>query len=149
MAYLDTRDLADERDNLTNDILQAWNDYQEEKLGGEFGDCEDFDDVMQFAENLKDNGSLDFLIAWDNEITEVREINDLENEVGSEWEYGVTLIEEDDFEDYCQELVEDIGDLPRDLPSYISNNIDWSGVADNLRQDYSEVEFRGTTYLYR
>ena len=27
------------------------------------------------------------------------------------------LIEEDDYEDYCKELVEEVGDLPKDLPS--------------------------------
>lgn len=67
----------------------------------------------------------------------------------SEWDYGLQLIDEDGFQEYCEDLVSDIGDLPKDLPSYISNNIDWSGVADDLRQDYSEVKFRGTTYLYR
>ncbi len=44
-------------------------------------------------------------------------------------------------------LLEDIGDLPSDLPSYIE--IDWDKTADNLRVDYSEVEYQGTTYLVR
>lgn len=150
MSYLDTRNLIEERDNLSNDILQAWNDYQEENLGGEYGDCDNFDDVMQVTENLKDNGSVDFIITWENEIREVKEINDLEDEISSGgWDYGLQLIDEDDFQDYCEELVLDIGDLPKDLPSYISNNIDWEGVAEDLKVDYSEVTFRGTTYLYR
>ena len=91
-----------------------------------------------------------FLEFWEDELKEIEEINDLEDEINNgEFEFGTTLIDEDDFEEYCEDLVSDIGDLPKDLPSYISNNIDWSGIADDLRQDYSEVEFRGTTYLYR
>lgn len=109
MNTLDTRDLIDERDNLSNDILQAWNDYQEENFNGEYGDCDNFDDVIQFAENLKDNGSVDFLTAWENEIREVKEINDLEDEISSsEWDYGLQLIDEDDFQEYCEDLVSDI-----------------------------------------
>lgn len=91
-----------------------------------------------------------FLEFWEDELKEIEEINDLEDEINNKkFEFGTTLIDKDDFEEYCEDLVSDIGDLPKDLPSYISNNIDWSGIADDLRQDYSEVEFRGTTYLYR
>jgi len=91
-----------------------------------------------------------FLEYWEDELKEIEEINELENEINNgEWEFGTYLIDEDDFEEYCEDLVSDIGDLPKDLPSYISNNIDWSGVADDLRADYSEVTFRNTTYLYR
>lgn len=59
------------------------------------------------------------------------------------------LIAEDHFEDYCRELVSDIGDLPSEVPSYISNNIDWSGIADDLRVDYTSYELDGQTYLLR
>ena len=59
------------------------------------------------------------------------------------------LINELDFEDYCREFVADIGDVPKDIPFYIENNIDWTGVADDLKQDYLEVEFRDKIYLYR
>ena len=61
--------------------------------------------------------------------------------------YPITLIPEDEFTDYCKELVEDIGDLPRGMPGYLV--IDWDATAKNLKVDYSEVEFEGETYLYR
>ena len=63
-----------------------------------------------------------------------------------EW-YSITLIPDDEFTDYCEELVSDIGDLPRDIPGYLV--IDWKATANNLRVDYSEVEYEGETYLYR
>ncbi len=64
-----------------------------------------------------------------------------------DWKYGATLIRDDYFPDYCQELVSDIGDLPKDIPGYLV--IDWDKTADNLRADYTEVSFDGTTYLVR
>lgn len=66
-----------------------------------------------------------------------------------EWEYGNTLIPEGDFQEYIEEMVIDCGDVPKDLPAYISNNIDWSGVADDLKCDYGECEYQGNTYLFR
>lgn len=61
--------------------------------------------------------------------------------------YPVILIPEEDFTDYVEELVSDIGDLPREIPAYIV--IDWEETAQNVRVDYSEVEFQGDTYLFR
>ena len=67
-----------------------------------------------------------------------------------QWEgdwYPVTLIARSYFVDYCEELVKDIGDLPREMPSYLA--IDWQATADNLEVDYSTVYFDGDEYLYR
>lgn len=65
--------------------------------------------------------------------------------------YPVTLIRDHYFTDYCRELVQDIGDLPKDIPAYIA--IDWEATADNLRVDYSSLEIacndRWVTYWYR
>ena len=59
---------------------------------------------------------------------------------------GAWLIPEDEFVDYCRELVDEIGDLPQ-VPDYVV--IDWEATANNLRVDYSTVEYDDTTYLYR
>jgi hypothetical protein len=60
---------------------------------------------------------------------------------------GEMLIRESYWPTYAQELVEDVGDLPRGIPSYIV--IDWAATADNLKVDYTEVDFDGVTYLVR
>jgi chromosome segregation ATPase len=65
------------------------------------------------------------------------------------WNSGEALIRDSYFMDYCRDLVSDIGDLPADLPGYIENNIDWEGVADDLKMDYTEVDFDGVTYYVR
>lgn len=61
--------------------------------------------------------------------------------------YPITLIREDYFEEYCEELVSDIGDLPREIPSYIE--IDWKATAENIKVDYFSVDFDGVTYWTR
>lgn len=76
------------------------------------------------------------------------------DDVASELEYygdsiESTLISDDYFEDYCKELVTDLGYLPQDLPGFISSNIDWEGVADDLRVDYTNITLDGEDYLIR
>lgn len=61
--------------------------------------------------------------------------------------YPITLIADSYFVDAMRELVQDVGDLPKDIPSYLE--IDWDATAENLRADYSSVEYLGTTYWYR
>lgn len=61
--------------------------------------------------------------------------------------YPVTLVRDSYFKTYAQELVEDCGDIPRDLPNYIA--IDWQVTARNIRVDYLSTEIDGITYWYR
>ena len=61
--------------------------------------------------------------------------------------YPVTLIRESHFVDYVQELLEDCGDIPKNLPHYV--HIDWERTARDIRTDYSGAEFHGVTYWYR
>lgn len=138
--YLDTRDLAEKREELKQQILDSFLENFEhyEDMTGSFED-------IRFEEEEIEDWKAD----WEDELKEIEEINEVEDEVGSEFEYGCTLISEDDFEDYCKELLQDIGVLPDNIPSYIAYNINWEGVADDLKVDYSELDYQGTTYLFR
>lgn len=62
-----------------------------------------------------------------------------------EW-YPDALIARFHFVNYCRETVSDIGDMPKEIPSYIE--IDWDKTADNLEADYSTVDVDGDEYLY-
>lgn len=59
--------------------------------------------------------------------------------------YPVTLIRDDYFAQAMDELCEDIGDIPKDLPCYLSIVIDYEA----LQRDYSAVDFDGVTYWVR
>lgn len=65
----------------------------------------------------------------------------------SDWRHGETLVRESYWEDYVQELLEDIGDIPRDLPHYLV--IDWEATARNIAYDYTIVDFGGVDYYIR
>jgi len=65
----------------------------------------------------------------------------------SDWEHGETLIRESYWEDYVQELLEDIGDIPRNIPGYLV--IDWEATARNIAYDYTIVNFGGVDYYIR
>lgn len=73
-------------------------------------------------------------------------IVDALNTISRDEEY---MIAEDHFTDYCKELVSDLGYLPDDLPSFIESNINWDGVASDLKADYSTVTLDGEDYLHR
>jgi hypothetical protein len=122
-------------------------------------DVIDSRDIIARIEELQDMGANERRIEHpdlepsEDDAEELRELDALrslqEEAEGytSDWEYGATLIRESYFEDYCQEMLEDIGDLPKDLPGYLV--IDWEATADNLRVDYTEVDFDGVAYLVR
>ena len=77
----------------------------------------------------------------------ITDIEKLEDEIGSEFNYGVTLIPEEYFTDYVKDLLEDVGYISKDFPSWIE--IDWEETANNVRQDYMEIEYNGRYYLVR
>ena len=62
-----------------------------------------------------------------------------------DWKYGAQLIHEDYFETAMDEMLEDCGDIPRDLPSYLTITVDY----DALKQDYTAIDFDGQTYYIR
>lgn len=66
-----------------------------------------------------------------------------------DFEYGETFHTWDSLVDYAKEIVMETGYLPDETPSWITDNIDWEGVADDIKIDYTEFEFRGTTYYAR
>jgi hypothetical protein len=78
---------------------------------------------------------------------ELRAFNDKGENYAPDWTYGATIIAESYFTEYAEELCKDIGDVPQDLPGYLA--IDWNKTAENLKVDYTEIEYDGNTYLVR
>lgn len=64
-----------------------------------------------------------------------------------DWEHGAALIRDSYFTEYAQEMLEDCGTIPANLPAYI--HIDWEATARDIRVDYTSVEFDGVTYWVR
>ena len=99
----------------------------------------------------------DGVMGLDDDETEELEtleklLEELKGRGGDEqWEgdwYPVTLIRDSYFEDYAQELAQDIGAVNEDA-DWPNNCIDWEKAARELQWDYSLVEFDGVDYWYR
>jgi hypothetical protein len=88
---------------------------------------------------------------WDDEygaeLSALRAVADECDGYGN-WEYGEALIRDSYFENYAQELAEDIGAINADA-TWPNNCIDWEQAACELQQDYMSVEFDGVTYWMR
>lgn len=81
------------------------------------------------------------------ELAALKALQDEAEGYSPDWLHGAMLIRDSYFIDYTQELLQDIGDLPKNLPSYIA--IDWEQTAENIQIDYTSVEFDGVTYWVR
>lgn len=75
-------------------------------------------------------------------------INDVLDEIGNDAQDGVALIPEDEFEEYAQQLAEDIGAINDDT-AWPCTCIDWERAARELSMDYDCITFDGADYLYR
>ena len=138
MNTIDTRNLIETRDELKQEILDSFLEnfpHYEEMT-------ESFEDIL-FEEEEIESWKQD----WQEEINQITCIDEVEDEIGSEFDFGVTLIPEDDFTDYVEDLLKGCGYISDDFPSWIE--IDWEATAENVKQDYSELEYEGETYFYR
>lgn len=89
---------------------------------------------------------------WDesDEGQELKALIALQNDANGspDWEYGETLIRDSYFEDYAQELAEDIGAINKDA-TWPNDCIDWKKAASELQYDYMQVNFDGVDYWIR
>lgn len=172
VEYLDTRDLDQERLELKDEVIEIFEEIFEDKVNFIDYNYEDYASIIEtksvsnfdkqlldwfnkeFETNLENVDLIkEFCDKTEDDIEEINEINALEEEIKAysdeKFEYGVTLIPERHFEDYCEESCRDWGYISKDIPTLITSNINWAGVADDLKYDYTEVKFRGNTYLFR
>jgi hypothetical protein len=124
MSYIDTRDLAAELTELED---------RAEYAAMHTEDPESFPNPEPLDEDEA------------NRLAELRELAD---EIGEEFPHGETMIPVDEFEAYAEEMAEDNGYL-QEFPKWPLNHIDWTAAAEELAQDYSEVEWEGTSYYVR
>lgn len=89
----------------------------------------------------------------DDEHSEASTLQSLEREAcdyTSEWEDGATLIRDSYFEEYAEQMAEDIGAIDSTKTyGWPLNCIDWERAARELQADYSEVDFAGVSYWIR
>jgi len=68
-----------------------------------------------------------------------------------DWHHGVPLIRETYFAEYMKDYFMDTSDseVIAEVRAWPFNHIDWNAAADEMRPDYTEVTYRGETFLVR
>lgn len=144
-------ELEEERQALADALEEAQESLDEHIEAGE-GD--EITLTQAVLEEARDDARSD-LASWDSsdESTEkallAALLEDLKGNGGDhQWQvdwYPVSLIHDSYFETAMDEMLEDIGDMPKNIPSYLTITVNY----DALQMDYSSVEFDGATYWYR
>ena len=164
-SSLDSRDIQKEIDNIEG----LKNDYESdlESLNDELNDLEselydieneeDYEDKQNDIDNKleeiadKENEIQECELEYNRYSEELVELESLKEEIESNsdegFEYGIQLIHEYYIDDYLDELLDDCGYLPKDLPYWIE--IDWQATYDNMKEDYNEIELNGNTFYVR
>lgn len=83
-----------------------------------------------------------------NDIEYLAKLNSLLWQCRNLEAYNFTLIHEDCLTQLCKETVL-CGYLPKMVPDFIINNIDWVGVASDMRSDYNKIDFDGQSYFLK
>jgi hypothetical protein len=94
------------------------------------------------------NELADWIIENEEELTALKKFADQAEGYASDWHHGAQLISDDYFETYARQLADDLGAVNSDA-RWPNNCIDWEQAASELQQDYSAVDFDGTTYWVR
>ena len=147
-SVFDTRDLIEYLDFLVSELVDKWND-----LSGEDFKAYDINDILgtggyEFVENTKE-----LFAQWEednsDEIEEFKAISMFCEYLSSspDYTYGESVIHEDYFTEYTEDLLKDCGYIPADLPEWIV--LDFEATAENVKVDYSQYQYMGDTYYIR
>lgn len=153
MTYVDAHDdtidmgyVLDEIDELEGILEEAMEDE------GYKGDVDDYAEACDFDEDdeelTKKQKRIRAEVADDAE--RYRALKTLESDVEAYASDNVkytTLISDTYFEQYAELLAEDIGAIDRNA-KWPLNHIDWEAAANELKQDYTSVEFEGVEFWF-
>lgn len=141
-----TRTVSNSEDILdSRDIIARIEELESER--------DDLAYTLEGAEEDKEKTEAETVLKeWDEEnADELKALKSLQNEAegySEDWRHGAALIRDSYFEDYARSFAEDIGAIKRDM-DWPCNCIDWAEAADQLKQDYTEVDFDGVAYWVR
>ena len=155
---IDSRDIIDRIDYLEDErtaVSDKRDEAQEAYDGYDMSDKkktaeEDLDALEELKAALED--AQNALKEWDEsneqELKALLNLADQAEGYSDDWKHGSTLIRDSYFKEYAQEFAEDIGAINNEC-SWPNNCIDWEKAADELKQDYTSVDFDGVDYWIR
>jgi hypothetical protein len=155
---LDSRDviarIEELREDLRLDEVEGAREAVDEAKG-EFEAAEDDADrdTAQQALDAAEAELAEILAAGEDEDdrTELAALEAFAKEgedYSEDWPHGATIVRESYFVKYAEQFADDIGAVNSDA-SWPNDCIDWDKAADELKADFTEIDFDGVTYLVR
>lgn len=159
--YIDnTEDLIDSRDVIARiEELEAEREALADAVEAaeQANEYHNSEGDMDAVEEHDLTEAIDDLRAWDNsdEAIELKNLKALADQCEhvSDWVHGETLINEDYFTKYIENLIDDCYEMPKEMNSgnwpYRHMTMDYEAAAEEAKVDYEEVDFDGTTFFIR
>lgn len=134
-------ELEEDRDRLLSDLGKAEDVCKEAAFRGDLADRQAAEEARGLAELALDE--------WDD-AGEFAPLTAFAKEAEGycDWPYGAVLVRDSYFKEYAKEVADDIGATGREF-QWPLVHIDWEAAAEQLQQDYTDVDFDGVTYWMR
>jgi transcriptional regulator with XRE-family HTH domain len=135
-------ELESNREDLVNEIKTAQSSLEAEESKDE-PSAEELAEINGVLEAAKESlGEFD----TSDEGEELEDLKALQDEAEgyADWIHGAILVHDDYFQEYAQNFAEDLG-MDRTQP-WPYSCIDWEKAADELKQDFTSVDFDGETF---
>lgn len=148
---IDSRDIISRLDDLNSELESLKDEITEaEEALAELDEDATEEEREQAAQDLEE--AKEALATWQDDNGDEHKALTALNEEGedcvSDWPHGETLIREDYFTTYAEEIASDCCEMPRDL-KWPFTHIDWEAAAEELKSDYTTLDFDGVTYYAR
>ena len=156
--------LNDENESLMSDCatheaqIESLEDEIEQLNEGDREDVEDMiaereDEINKLREEIEDaereiDDNRDEIETLEEDLKPYTDLQDDAEGYAADWRYGEALILDDYFVEYARQMAYDIGAVDGDA-NWPANHIDWDAAADELKMDYTSVEFAGYEYWIR
>lgn len=102
------------------------------------------DNIEELEADIGDNESPDDFVLEREELAKLREFDAQGRDLFEEWDEGVTLINENYWSQYVEEMAYDRGWV--DTDSFIFTYVDWERLANDLLIDRTVINFDGVDY---
>jgi hypothetical protein len=150
---IDSRDAIAKLEVLYSDVESEYEDCITERAESEATDETPDEEREELEEKERKNFTIDDYISQNQDSSGVMEYLALkefcdEGESFSDWHHGETFIHENYFEKYAEQFADDIGAINSNM-EWPLTHINWETAAEELKHDYSAIEYDGHTYYAR
>lgn len=144
-------ELESELSDLTDAVDEATGEVEETLRELNEAEGDDIDQARENHEQALERAAEanEALADWDGE-EELKTLKDLADQCEGcgDWGHGEPLIRDSYFQEYAEQLADDIGAIDRNA-RWPVNCIDWEQAARELQYDYTQVDFDGEAYWIR